>query len=93
MSKTSRIDHQLVLLSLAIGLIFPVHRVLTFLAVVQREYPESFICASNRVHLRQTWLQCGRVWCPSFFDLFTAVTFTDLLSLWISTFPEPLPLP
>ena len=27
MSKTSRIDHQLVLLGLAIGLIFPVHRV------------------------------------------------------------------
>ena len=35
MSKTSRIDHQLMLLNLAIGLIFPVHRVLTFLAVFQ----------------------------------------------------------
>ena len=53
MSKTSRIDHQIVLLSLAIGLIFPIHRVLTFLAVFQREYPESLIGASNRVYLRE----------------------------------------
>ena len=37
MSITSRIDHQLVLFSLSIGLIFPIHRVLTFLAVFQRE--------------------------------------------------------
>ena len=74
MSKTSRIDHQLVLLSLAIGLIFPIHRVLSFLAVFQREYPESLICASNRVHLRQNLRR--RVWCPSFFDLFTAVAFS-----------------
>ena len=53
MFKTSRIDHQLVLLSL-IGarLIFSIHRVPTFLAVLQRKYPESLICASNRVHLR-----------------------------------------
>ena len=54
MSKTSRMDHQLVLLSLVPRLIFPNHRVPTFLAVFQREYPESLICASNRVHLRQT---------------------------------------
>ena len=51
MSKTSRIDHQLVLLSFAIGLIFTIHRVPTFLAVFKRKYPESLICASNRVHL------------------------------------------
>ena len=75
MSKTSGIDHQLVLLSLAIGLIFPIHRVLSFLAVFQREYPESLICTSNRVHLRQNLRR--RVWCPSFFDLFTAVAFSD----------------
>ena len=43
MSKTSRIDHQLVLLSLPIGLIFQIHRVPTFLAVFQRKYPESLI--------------------------------------------------
>ena len=36
-SKTSGIDHQLVLLSLAIGLIFPIDRVPTFLAVFQRK--------------------------------------------------------
>ena len=63
MSKTSRIDHQLVLLSFPLlsspllsqigtRLIFPIHRVPTFLAVFQREYPESLICASNRVYLR-----------------------------------------
>ena len=40
MSKTSRIDRQLVLLSLVPRLIFPIHRVLTFLDVSQREYPE-----------------------------------------------------
>ena len=51
MPKTSRIDHQLVLLSLIGRLISPIHRVPTFLAVFQRKYPES-ICASNRVHLR-----------------------------------------
>ena len=33
---------------------YPVCRVLTFLAVFQREYPESLIGASNRVYLRQT---------------------------------------
>ena len=53
MSKTSRIDHQLVIFSLVPRLIFPIHRVPTFLAVFQRAYPESVICASNRVHLRQ----------------------------------------
>ena len=58
MTKTSRIDHQLVLLSfpflsqIGTRLIFPIHRVPTFLAVFQRKYPESLICASNRVHLR-----------------------------------------
>ena len=56
---------------------FPIHRALTFLAVSQREYPESLTCASNRVHLRQTSLRCRSVWCPSFFGLFAAVTFTD----------------
>ena len=77
MSKTHRIDHQLVILSFPIRLIFPIHSVPTFLAVFQREYPESLIGASNRVYLRKTWLRCRRVWCPSFIDLFTAVTFTD----------------
>ena len=44
MSKTSRIDHQLVLLSFPIhSLIFPIHRVPTFLTVFQRKYPESII--------------------------------------------------
>ena len=58
MSETSRIDHQLVLLSFTLlsrsgtRLVFPVHRVPTFLAVFQREDPESLICASNRVYLR-----------------------------------------
>ena len=53
MSKTSRIDHQLVFLSLVpIGLIIPIRRVPTFPAVFQREYPESLIGASNRVYLR-----------------------------------------
>ena len=52
MTNASRIDHQLVFFCLAIGLVFLIHRVLTFLAVFQREQPESFICASNRVHLR-----------------------------------------
>ena len=52
MSKSSRIDHQLVLLSLPIRLIFPLHRVPTFLAVLQRKYPKSLIFASNRVYLR-----------------------------------------
>ena len=41
MSKTSRIDHQLVLLSFPLRLISPIHRVPTFLAVFQREYPAS----------------------------------------------------
>ena len=41
MSKTSRINHQLVLLSFPIRLIFPMHCVPTFLAVFQRKYPES----------------------------------------------------
>ena len=91
MSKTSRIDHQPVLFSLAIGLIFSNHRVLTFLAVFQREHPESLICASNRVLLRYTWLRCRRVWCPSFFDLFTAVDFTVIVTLDFD-FLEPLPL-
>ena len=36
MSKTSRIDHQLVLLSFLLRLIFPIHRAPTFLAVFQR---------------------------------------------------------
>ena len=85
MSKTSRIDHQLMLLSLAIGLIFPVHRVLTFLAVFQWEYPESLICTSNRVHLRQTGLRCRRVWCPSFFGFFDCCHLHWFLSQWIST--------
>ena len=47
MCKTSRIDHQLVLLSFPSRLISPIHRVPTFLAIFQREYPESLICASN----------------------------------------------
>ena len=40
-----------------------------------------------------TWDKLGccarRVWCPSFFDLITAVTFYWFLSPWISTFPCP----
>ena len=58
MTKTSRIDHQLVLLSFPLisligtRLIVPIHCVPTFLAVFQRTYPESLICASNRVYLR-----------------------------------------
>ena len=52
MSKTSRIDHQLVFLNLVARLIFPIHRVPTSLAVFHRKYPESLISASNRVHLR-----------------------------------------
>ena len=52
MSKTSRFDHQLVLFSLVARLIFPIHVVPIFLAVFQRELPDSLICASNRVHLR-----------------------------------------
>ena len=51
-SIASRIDHQFVFFCLAIGLVFLIHRVLTFLALFQREQPESFICASNRVHFR-----------------------------------------
>ena len=81
MSETSRIDHELEFLSLAIRLSCPAHRVSTFLVVFQREYPESFIGASDfpaRVHLRQTLRLCRRVWCPSFFNLFTAVAFADV---------------
>ena len=79
MSKTSRIDHQLVLLSFPFGsrmvtrLIFPIHRVPTFLAVFQREYP--------RVpHLRLQFGCCVNVF---------GVTFTDFVSLEISTFLSP----
>ena len=87
MSKTSRIDHQLVLLSFVARLIFPTHRVPTFLAVFQREYPESLICASNRVHLG-----------ADVFGIQVSST-CSLLSLSLISvtldfdFPEPLPLP
>ena len=91
MSKTSRTDHQLVLLSLVARLIFPIHRVPTFLAVFQREYPESLICASNRVHLRK--LGCG-------VDVFGVQVSSTCLLLSLSLlsvtldfdFPEPFPL-
>ena len=78
MSKTSRIDHQFVLLSLAIGLIFPIHRVLTFLAVFQREYPEF---PHQRIESCSLEINVPAAWCPSFIDLFTAVTFTDFCHL------------
>ena len=95
MSKTSRIDHQLVLLSLVARLIFPVHRAPTFLAVLQRE-------VSRVPHLRiqsrsleiNCGLRCRRCLVSRFFRLVYCCHFYMISVTLDSDFPcAPLPLP
>ena len=81
---------QLVLLSFPLlsqigtRLIFPIQRVpTTCLAVFQRKYPESLICASNRVHLRYYCLV------SKFLRLVHCCHFHLFLSLSISTSLSP----